>query len=255
MKLEGRVAIVTGGAQGIGAAIASEFASEGATVAAIDRKREIEETCRAITEKGGKARAFHFDVTDYRAYQECVEEVSTREGKIDLMVNNAAIASVGDIFQDSLEQWRKIQAVNLEPIYWGCKLVAPYMAKQEWGRIINISSVEGFATEGGAGAYVAAKGAVISYTRSLAVELAPYGILVNSIAPGYVHTPMSITQGVDETETDLFETWYIGKRKIPLARPAQPKEIARVAVFLASEDCSYITGQTLVVDGGMTATF
>jgi len=111
------------------------------------------------------------------------------------------------------------------------------------------------ATDGGAGAYVAAKGALVSFTKSLAVELATHGVLANAIAPGFIHTPMSIVNGVDETETELFKEWYIGRRKVPLARVGQPEEIARVAVFLASDDSSYVTGQTLVVDGGMTATF
>jgi NAD(P)-dependent dehydrogenase (short-subunit alcohol dehydrogenase family) len=105
------------------------------------------------------------------------------------------------------------------------------------------------------GAYVASKGAIMSYTRSLAVELAPSGVLVNAIAPGCIHTPMSIIDGVDETETDFFKQWYVGMRKIPLARAGEPEEIARAALFLASEDCSYMTGHTMVVDGGLTITF
>ncbi len=255
MKLKGRVALVTGAAQGIGAAIARQFAKEGATVAAIDRKGEVEQVCREIEAGGGKARPYLFDITNHEAYRNCVEDVAARQTRIDILVNDAAIVFYCDIFQSTLEQWRQTQAVNLEAIYWGSKLVAAHMAKRGWGRIVSIASTQAIATEAKVGAYTAAKGAIISFTKSLAVELAPYGILANAIAPGCIHTPMSIIDGVDETQTEFFKEWYVNKRKIPLARPGEPEEIARVAVFLASDDCSYVTGHTLVADGGLTITF
>jgi len=256
MELAGRIAIVTGAAQGIGAAITRAMASAGARVAAIDRKPDVEQVCAEVRLAGrGHAVPFVFDITDHDAYRNFVEDLVRREGKIDILVNNAAIAIFGSIFEDSLEQWRQIQAVNLEAVYWACKLVVPHMAKQKEGRIVSIASTEAIATEGRMGAYVAAKGALMSFTKSLAVELAPYGILANAIAPGCIHTPMSLIDGVDETETEDFKRWYIGKRKIPLARPGRPEEIAEVVVFLASERCSYMTGHTVVVDGGLTITF
>jgi NAD(P)-dependent dehydrogenase (short-subunit alcohol dehydrogenase family) len=129
------------------------------------------------------------------------------------------------------------------------------MARGSWGRIVNLASTQAIATEAKVGAYAASKGAIISFTKSLAVDLAPFGINANAIAPGCIHTPMSFLNGVDETKTDYFQTWYVKARKIPLARPGESTEVARVAVFLASEDASYITGQTLVVDGGLTITF
>jgi 3-oxoacyl-[acyl-carrier protein] reductase len=254
MKLEGRVAIVTGAASGIGRAIAREFAQEGATVAAVDLKPLLNTVCSVIQEQGGKVKPHVFDVTDQDAYQKCVDEVVRESGKIDVLVNNAGIAFYADILHDTLEQWRKTQAVNLEAVYWGCKLVAPYMAKQRWGRIISITSTQALAPQGELGAYTATKGGILSFTKSLAVELAPHGILANAIAPGCIHTPLSIVKGVDETQTEFFQEWYVSNRRIPLARPGEPEEIARVAVFLASDDCSYITGQTLVVDGGLTIT-
>jgi NAD(P)-dependent dehydrogenase (short-subunit alcohol dehydrogenase family) len=252
MKLQGRVALVTGAAQGIGAAIVREFLREGAAVAAIDLKTEVRD---AFQENTARVYPYVFDITDHEAYRKCVENVVAEKHRIDILVNDAAICFYGDVFEDSLEKWRKVQAVNLEAIYWGCKLVAPHMAKQRWGRIISISSTQAIATEGRLGSYTAAKGAIMSFTKSLAVELAPHGILANAIAPGCIHTPMSIIDGVDETQTELFKEWYVGRRKIPLARPGEPEEIARVAVFLASEDCSYVTGHTVVADGGLTITF
>jgi NAD(P)-dependent dehydrogenase (short-subunit alcohol dehydrogenase family) len=254
MKLAGRVAIVTGVASGIGRAIAREFAREGATVAAIDIRPLVNTVCSVIQELGGKVKPYVFDITDQDAYQKCVDEVARENGKIEVLVNNAAISFYADILHDTLEQWRKTQAVNLEAIYWGCKLVVPHMVKQRWGRIINIASTQAIAPQGEVGAYTATKGGIISFTKSLAVELAPHGVLANAIAPGCIHTPLSIVKGVDETRTESFQERYVKSRRIPLARPGEPEEVARVAVFLASDDCSYITGQTLVVDGGLTIT-
>jgi 3-oxoacyl-[acyl-carrier protein] reductase len=250
MKLKDRVALVTGAAQGIGAAIVREFVREGAVVNAIDIKPEVRDVCAEIG-----ARPFRFDLTDFTAYQNCVDEIIRNNERIDILVNNAGILDYDDILHDSLERWRRVQTVNLESVYVGCKLVAPHMVGRGRGWIVNIASTEAYQTEARLGSYVASKGAIVSYTRSLAVELAPHGILANAIAPGCIHTPLSIIDGVDETTTEIFKTWYVGQRKIPLARPGQPEEIARVAVFLASDDASYITGQTLVVDGGLTTTF
>jgi NAD(P)-dependent dehydrogenase (short-subunit alcohol dehydrogenase family) len=255
MRLAGKVAIVTGAAQGIGAAIAGEFAKEGGVVYAVDRGAHVEATCAQICEAGGKAFSGRLDITDHEAYSDLVSHVVEAQGHVDILVNNAAIAYYEDIFSSSLAHWREIQAVNLEAQYIGCKLVVPHMIKRGWGRIVNIASTQAIATEATVGAYAASKGAIISFTKSLAVELAPFGINANAIAPGCIHTPMSIVNGVDETTTEYFQTWYVGKRKIPLARPGRPAEIARVAVFLASDDASYVTGHTLVADGGLTITF
>jgi 3-oxoacyl-[acyl-carrier protein] reductase len=255
MKLTGRVALITGAAQGIGEAIANEFAREGAVVYGIDRSAHIDAACSRIRESGGKAFGCQVDITDHKAYAGVVELAAKEQGRIDILVNNAAIAYYEEILNSSLEHWREIQTVNLEAHYVGAKLVAPHMIRGGWGRIVNIASTQAIATEATVGAYAASKGAVVTFTKSLAVELAPYGINANAIAPGCIHTPMSVINGVDETKTEYFQTWYMGKRKIPLARPGQPEEIARVAVFLASDDASYVTGHTLVADGGLTITF
>jgi NAD(P)-dependent dehydrogenase (short-subunit alcohol dehydrogenase family) len=255
MRLEGKVAIVTGAAQGIGAAIASEFVKEGAVVYGVDRGAHIETACASIRQAGGEVFGCRLDLTDHNAYAELVTRIAEAQGHIDILVNNAAVAYYEDLLNSSLEHWREIQAVNLESQYVGCKLVAPHMIKGGWGRIVNIASTQAIATEATLGAYAASKGAIVSFTKSLAVELAPYGINSNAIAPGCIHTPMSIINGVDETTTEYFQAWYVGKRKIPLGRAGQPEEIARVAVFLASDEASYITGHTLVADGGLTITF
>ncbi len=255
MRLDGRVSIITGAAQGIGAAIAFEFAREGAIVHALDRKPAVDNVCGEIRRAGGKATAHVLDITDHEAYRQCVDGIASAAGRIDALVNNAAVCHYGDVLNDTLERWRDVQRVNLEAVYWGAKLAAAHMARQHRGWIVTIASVQAMQTDGSAGSYVAAKGALVSLTKSLAVDLAPHGILANAIAPGCIHTPMSIVNGVDETTTDLFKEWYVGRRKIPLARAGEPREIARVAVFLASDDCSYMTGTTVVVDGGLTATF
>ena len=157
-----------------------------------------------------------------------------------MLVNNAAICLYAGLFESTLADWRRQHQANLEALYWGAKLVAPWMVKRASGRIINIASTQAFETEPRVGSYAASKGAIVSFTRSLAIELAPHGVLVNAIAPGCIHTPMSIIDGVDETETDLFKEWYVERRKIPLARPGRPEEIARAAVFLASADATYV---------------
>jgi 3-oxoacyl-[acyl-carrier protein] reductase len=254
--LKDRTAIITGAGQGLGAAIAREFAAEGASVALLEINPEtlaqVEEEIRG---KGGRVLGFPLDLTDYTAYAEAVAKIHAAWGHIDVLVNNAAIAFYATILEDSLENWRRQMAVNLEAVYMGSKLVAPYMVQQKWGRIISVTSVQGFVSSGTCGAYNAAKGGIISLTNSMAVELAPYNILVNAVAPGFMLTPMSIVDGVDETTTPDFVNWYVEKRKVPLARTGYPEDSAGSVVFLASEYCRYMTGQVLVVDGGLTSTF
>jgi NAD(P)-dependent dehydrogenase (short-subunit alcohol dehydrogenase family) len=195
------------------------------------------------------------DITDYEAYGAAVNDVVAHRGRIDILVNNAAIALYGTILEDTLENWRKQVTVNLEAVYMGSKLVAPHMVKQRFGRIISTTSIQGFASSGSCGAYNAAKGGVIAFTKSMAVELAPYNIAVNAVAPGFMRTPMSVVDGVEESETPDFQEWYVRRRHIPMARSGVPEDDAGAFVFLASDYCRYMTGQVLVVDGGLTSTF
>lgn len=255
--LAGKICIVTGAGQGLGQAIALEMSREGATLALIERNpATLSETQKAITQAGGNCSAHALDVTDYGAYETAVRSVRDGHGRIDVLVNNAAInPATKSILDDTLEEWRRTIAINLEAVYMGSKLVAPLMVQQNSGRIIHISSIQGFASSGLCGSYNAAKGAIIAYTKSMAVELAPHNILVNAIAPGFMVTPMSVVNGVDETATPEFIDWYIDRRKIPLGRSGLPEDVAGTAVFLASDYCRYMTGQLLVVDGGLMSTF
>ena len=254
--LDNQVALVTGAGQGLGRAIALEFAAEGASVALLELNADtIAEVQQEIEAKGGECKAYPLDITDYDAYAKVVADVINWKGQIDALVNNAAIALYGTILDDSLENWRRQIAVNLEAVYMGSKLVAPHMVAREYGRIISVASIQALATSGEAGPYTAAKGGIISYTKSMAIELGPYGILVNAVAPGFMRTPMSFIDGVDETTTPEFIDLYIEKGKIPLRRAGLPEDVSGTVVFLASGYCRYMTGQLLVVDGGLVSTF
>jgi NAD(P)-dependent dehydrogenase (short-subunit alcohol dehydrogenase family) len=254
--LTDQVALVTGAGQGLGRTIAREFAVEGAIVALLERNAAtLEETRRSIEESGGQAVSYAIDITDYERYAAAVAAIVAERGRIDILVNNAAISRYGTILEDTLEDWRAQITVNLEAVYMGTKLVAPQMVAQGSGRIINITSIQGFLSSGDCGAYNAAKGGIIAFTKSLAVELAPHGIAANAIAPGFMRTPMSFIDGVDETTTGDFLDWYVDRRKVPMARTGYPEDVSGAAVFLASDYCRYMTGQVLVVDGGLTSTF
>jgi NAD(P)-dependent dehydrogenase (short-subunit alcohol dehydrogenase family) len=254
--LGGLTCLVTGAAQGLGQAIAAEMATEGARVVLVDRQAAaVDAAAAALRRAGAQAEGHALDVTDAGAYAALVADLAAR-GRIDVLVNNAGInPPVATILEDLEEDWDRTQAVNLKAVWRGSKLVAPHMARAGGGRIVHVSSVQGFVASGGCGSYNAAKAGVIGLTASMAVELAPHGILVNAVAPGFLRTPMSVVDGVDETETPAFRDWYIGQGRIPLRRAGEPSDVAGTVVFLASPLCRWMTGQVLTVDGGMTATF
>ncbi|HVO04975.1 MAG TPA: SDR family oxidoreductase [Candidatus Cybelea sp.] len=255
--LDGQVCIVTGAGQGLGRAVALEMAAEGAAVALLERNRDtVEQVVREIADAGGRAEAYALDVTDYGTYGRAVSDAAAKLGRIDVLVNNAAInPAPRTILEDTLEDWRRTIAINLEAVYMGSKLVAPHMVARKSGRIIHIASIQGFASSGEVGAYNAAKGGILALTKSMAVELGRYGILVNAVAPGFMSTPMSVINGVNETETPEFIEWYVEKGKIPLRRTGYPEDVSGTVIFLASSYCRYMTGQLLVVDGGLMSTF
>jgi NAD(P)-dependent dehydrogenase (short-subunit alcohol dehydrogenase family) len=255
--LADQVCIVSGAGQGLGRAIVLEMSAEGAKVALLERNAEtVGKVAAEIACQGGHAEPYVLDVTDYDAYGNVVADVLQKFGRIDTLVNNAAINPLPKtILDDKLDDWRQTIAINLEAVYMGSKLVAPHMVKRKHGRIIHIASIQGFASSGEVGSYNAAKGGIIALTKSMAVELGPYNILVNAVAPGFMSTPMSIVNGVNETETPDFLEWYVKKGKIPLRRTGHPEDVSGTVVFLASRYCRYMTGQLLVVDGGLMSTF
>lgn len=255
--LTDQVCMVTGAGQGLGRVISLEMAAEGAKLALLERNPETVKTvAEEIRAKGGTAEAYALDVTDYEAYGKAVADAIAKFGRIDTLVNNAAINPPSlTILNDTLENWRRTIAINLEAVFMGSRLVAPHMAERRQGRIIHIASIQGFASSGECGSYNAAKGAIIALTKSMAVELGPYNVLVNSVAPGFMLTPMSIVNGVNETETPDFIEWYVKKGKVPLRRTGYPEDVSGTVIFLASSYCRYMTGQLLVVDGGLMSTF
>lgn len=251
-RLRERVAIVSGAAQGIGEAIVRRLSAQGASVVALDRNAE---KLRAVCDSLPRARAMVLDVSDSSALESAVDQTLAQFGRLDVVVNNAAISYYVPLVETSLEQWRHTQAVNLEAYFVLARRAARAMIERGSGRIVNVASTQAIACEPLVGAYAASKGGILALTRSLAVELAPHSILVNAVVPGCIHTPMSIINGVDETQSPDFQEWYVRRRKIPLGRPGEPDEVAGAVLFLASDDCQYITGQMLVVDGGLTITF
>lgn len=254
-RLEGKGAIVTGGGSGIGRATAKLFAAEGARVGVLDKNGTAgRETEQEIRGKGHEAFAWQVDLSDGEAAEAGVREVAKRLGRIDVLVNDAAIYVPHDFYQTTREEWQRVLDTNLTAYFLCARVAAPEMRKQGGGSIVNICSVHRLISEPNAGAYAAAKGGVAQLTRNLAIEFAPDNILVNSISPGFIRTPMSIVDGVDETTTEHFKNYYVKFGRIPLRRAGRPEEIAAAALFLASRECGYMTGADLVVDGGLTIT-
>jgi 3-oxoacyl-[acyl-carrier protein] reductase len=246
MKLKDRVALVTGGSRGIGRGIVKAFAAEGAKVALIYRgsKEAAEQLATEIQQSGGTAKAYQVDVTDAAAVQRCVEEVEKELGPVGILVNNAGIIKDDLFVRMEPEAWTSVLATNLGGAYNFCRAIAYPMMKARRGRIINVSSVAADYVNQGQTNYAASKGAINAFTRALAVELASRGVTVNAIAPGFIETDMS--EAVRNKAGDLI------KKLIPMRRIGTPEDIAKMAVFLASDDSSYITGQVLTVDGGLS---
>jgi len=254
-ELSGKVALVTGAARGIGRAVAEALVRDGAAVMVADlATSDGATTAAALRAAGGQAEFVAADVTT-DAEAMVVATVATF-GRLDILVNNAGIFYNADALATPFDEWHR--AVDV--IFYGavhCSRAAGkvMVAQGQGGRIVNVSSVNAFLGMAQSSHYNTAKGAVDQLTRCLAVEWAPHGILANGVAPGFVDTPMSIVDGVNELETPDFQEIYVRRRRIPLARAAQPEEIAEVVRFLASDRCSYMTGHTIVVDGGLSITF
>src|SRR4030042_1068809 len=239
-KLQGKVALVTGAGRNLGRVIALSLAEAGAHVAVTSRTlSEIERTEGEIKEKGRNALAISMDVTDFNQVERAVQKIISEFGRIDILVNNAAIRSSKSLLEISALEWGSFMDTNLTGAFFCCKAVGPVLIRQEGGRIINISSRIGLQGMVNRTAYCASKGGLIQLTRALALEWAPYHILVNSVAPGLMNTP-EMAKGIQE-----------GKgAAIPLKRAGEPEEIAPLIVYLASEACSYMTGEVIIIDGG-----
>ncbi|MGW5138137.1 3-oxoacyl-ACP reductase FabG [Nocardia beijingensis] len=242
-----RVAVVTGAAQGIGAATALRLAAEGAAVAVLDRN-EPDETAARITAAGGVAHGYVCDVTDRGSVQAVFDRVATNLGSPQILVNNAGITRDDLFFRLSEEDWNAVLAVNLTGAYHCAQVAQTFMVAQRYGRIVSLSSRSALGNRGQAN-YAAAKAGIQGLTATLALELGPYGITVNAVAPGYIATAMTAATAsrVGLTAEDHQKA---AADRTPLGRVGQPEEVAAVIAFLASDEASYVSGQTLYVNGG-----
>ncbi|ANY69442.1 3-oxoacyl-[acyl-carrier-protein] reductase [Paenibacillus sp. BIHB 4019] len=245
LKFADKVVFITGGARGIGYAIVQAFASEGATVLFTYKSSEDEaaELEASLQENGGKAKAFALDVSDHLNTLAVIEEAVQQFGKIDVLVNNAGVTEDGFLMLMEESSWDKVINTNLKGAYNCCKAVLPSMISKRRGAIVNISSVSALAGASSQTNYSASKAGLIGLTRSLSREVSGKNIRVNAIAPGYIVTDM-LGKVPDRVRRHFVD-------KIACGRLGEADEIAKVALFLASDDASYIYGQTIIVDGGM----
>jgi 3-oxoacyl-(acyl-carrier-protein) reductase len=244
-ELEGKVCFVTGGSRGIGRAVVQAMTGAGAHVAFTyhHSTEQAEELAKLLSVNGVQCRAYKADVASAEEMQKVVKQVVADLGPISILVNNAGITRDKSFLKMTKEMWEEVMHVDLDGVFYTTQLVAQNMIGAGWGRIINISSIVGQTGNFGQTNYAAAKGAIISFTESLARELARKGITVNAVAPGFIQTDMVRAM----TEEALNQV----KAMTPMGRLGKPEEIANAVVFLASPKSSYVTGQVLAVNGGM----
>lgn len=244
-RFEGRVAIVTGAASGIGEATARRLVNEGASLVLADvAPQPLDEVVDALAAKGGSAVSLCTDVAVAEQVEELVELAIATFGRLDVVINNAGISLFGHVTEITAEQWHRVMAVDVDSVFYASRAALPHLIATR-GCIVNTCSISGLLGDYGLVAYNTAKGAVANLTRSLAIDHASDGVRVNSVCPGGVATPMLARM------LERFGEEY--ERLVPMGRAAQPGEIAAAIAFLASDDASYITGHNLVVDGGVTA--
>jgi meso-butanediol dehydrogenase / (S,S)-butanediol dehydrogenase / diacetyl reductase len=251
VRLKQKVAIVTGGASGIGKTTAELFAEEGAKVVVADWNREAgEQTASTLSKTGYNVLYCFADVSKSQDVELLIQTTVNHYGKLDVVVNNAAIQILARLVDTAEEAWDRIQSVNLKGVFLGCKFAIPAMIEGGGGSIVNIASVLGFVGDPDLAAYCAAKGGVIALTKTAALTYGPQGVRVNCICPGDVETPLVKAYFDKSPEPEKFRQEI--SSKYALRRIATPREIAEVAVFLASDESSFITGSSVVVDGGLT---
>jgi 3-oxoacyl-[acyl-carrier protein] reductase len=244
MKLEGRVALVTGASQGIGRACALALAREGATIAAAARNQQkLDDLVAEITATGAKAAAFVMDVADEEQVKSGIKSALAQLGKIDILVNNAGITRDQLVMRMKRADWDAVLNTNLTSAYLCIQQVIGSMLKQRWGRIINITSVFGQMGQAGQANYAASKAGLIGLTLAMAREVASRNITVNAVAPGFIETSMTAALSEEFKQTAV--------KSIPLGRVGSPEDVAGAVRFLASDDASYITGHVLNVNGGL----
>jgi NAD(P)-dependent dehydrogenase (short-subunit alcohol dehydrogenase family) len=247
-RLEERVAFITGAASGIGAACAQRMAEEGARIAGFDLAQPESAAWKQLTD-AAPAESFHIgDVRDEAAVSAAVADTVERFGRIDVLVNSAGTAGGGPVHMLEADEWDRVIDINLKGTFLCSKYVITQMLEQGSGNVINIASVEGIEGFEGGSAYNASKGGVVLLTRNQAIDYGRRGIRVNAVCPGFIETPLmasTFVEGLKEPLERIVEATQLG-------RMGQPEEIADAALFLASDEASYITGQTLIVDGGFT---
>lgn len=248
MLLQNKIAIVTGAGSGIGAASARRFATEGAAVVVADvRLRKAEEVAASINDAGGHALAVAVDVADAASVAAMVDTTIRELGRLDVLFNNAGTLRPGSAVELSVEDWDLVMAVNVRSVFLGAKYAVPHMEAQGGGSIINTASISGLHGDGGSVVYAASKAAVINLTRALSTDHAPAGIRVNAICPGTIATPPVQRMMADPVALQRNLDAHA------LRRLGRPEEIAAAAVWLASDESSFVTGEALVVDGGLRA--
>jgi NAD(P)-dependent dehydrogenase (short-subunit alcohol dehydrogenase family) len=253
MKLNGKVAVVTGSGSGIGKSIVMGMANKGALVVVADINIEgMNEVVADIKKRGGVAISCRTDVTNRSEVRKLMKFTAKKFGKIDILVNNAGVTRHQHFSKMTDEDWDIVLAVDLKGVFNCIQAVADYMMHHQYGKIVNISSVSGTGVSSNQGAnsnYAAAKAGVIQLTKTFARELGPYGVNVNSVAPGFVLTPLSSTR---RSKKEIEKHINVRKKQTVLNRVGQPEDIANAVIFLVSDEAGYITGQVLCVDGGRT---
>ena len=248
MRLENKVALISGGARGMGAVEAKMFAAEGAKVVIGDmlgdEGRQVE---AEINESGGECVFVQLDVTDENAWQDAVATTVARFGKLDILINNAGIARINSVEDTTSEEWDLVMDINAKGVFLGTKAAIPEIRKAGGGSIVNISSIAGL-TGGRTSSYAASKGAVRLLTKSTAIQYAADGLRCNSVHPGVIETPMTTPIMLNTPEGR-----ELNASRHPLGRFGQPEDIAYGVLFLASDESSFMTGSELVIDGGLTA--